>query len=130
MEAALRKVRLDIDTLHALLRKKNVFSVSDVDYAIFETDGSLSVMKKESKQSVTKGDMNIQQTNSEIFPFPTAVVSDGKVDKENLEKLSLDKRWLDQQLQSAGIESVSDVFYAEVQKDGTLYIDHRDNVLH
>ena len=46
MEDELRKVRLDIDALNSLLRKKNVFSVTDVDYAIFETDGSLSIMKK------------------------------------------------------------------------------------
>src|SRR4051794_13738203 len=57
MDEALHKVRLDLDALNTLLRKKNVFAVSDVDYAIFETDGTLSVMKKEPKLPLTKSDM-------------------------------------------------------------------------
>ncbi|MFD2682409.1 YetF domain-containing protein [Bacillus seohaeanensis] len=130
MEEELRKVRLDIDALNSLLRQKNVFSVADVDYAIFETDGKLSVMKKEAKQPLTKSDMNIQQVKADIFPISTTVVSDGKINTTNLEKMNRDKEWLEQQLQSAGVHSISDVFYAEVQKDGTLYIDNKNDVLH
>jgi uncharacterized membrane protein YcaP (DUF421 family) len=130
MEDELRKVRLDIDALNAKLREKNVFSVADVDYAIFETDGKLSVMKKETQQSVTKKDLNIQQPAPNVFPTSTTVVSGGQMNKENLEKLNLDEQWLNQQLQSAGVASISDVFYAEVKKDGSLYIDHRNDLLH
>lgn len=53
MDKQLRSVRLDLDALQTLLRKKNIFSLADVDYAIFETDGSLSVLKKQAKQNVT-----------------------------------------------------------------------------
>ena len=130
MENELRKVRLDIDALNALLRKKNVFSVSDVDYAIFESDGTLSVMKKEPKQTLTKSDMNINQTNVNVFPISTSVISDGEIKQENLKKLNLDKQWLERQLKLSGVDSISDVFYAEVQKDGTLYIDYKNDVLH
>ena len=130
MEKELRKVRLDIDALNALLRKKNVFSVSDVDYAIFELDGTLSVMKKEPKQTLTKSDMNINQTNVNVFPITTSVISDGKIKQENLKKLNLDEQWLERQLKLSGVDSISEVFYAEVQKDGTLYIDYKNDVLH
>ena len=47
MENELRKVQLDIDALNSLLRKKDVFSITEVNYAIFETDGTLSVLKKD-----------------------------------------------------------------------------------
>lgn len=77
-----------------------------------------------------KNDHHVQQVNSNVFPISTAVVSDGKIIKGNLEKLNLDKQWLDQQLQLAGIHTISDVFYAEVQKDGSLYIDNKNDVLH
>lgn len=130
MENELRKIRLDIDALNSLLRKKNVFSVSDVDYAIFETDGSLSVMKKEPKQTLTKSDMNINQTADHVFPISTSVISDGKIKEENLKKLNLDQQWLKEQLKRSGIDSISDVFYAEIQKDGTLYIDDKNDILH
>ncbi|WP_050182894.1 DUF421 domain-containing protein [Domibacillus robiginosus] len=124
MESALRKVRVDMESLSSLLRKKDVFAISDVDYAIFETDGSLSVMKKTAKQPVTKKDLNIPE-GPYTFPMPAAVISDGIVNSRNLEKLKLDLQWLDQQLQAANIWSLSDVFYAEVQQDGSLYIDQR-----
>lgn len=129
MESTLQKARLDIDTLNALLRQKNVFSLADVDYAIFETNGKLSVMKKEAQQSPTKSDLNVVQNKPNLFPLSTGIIADGKVNTTNMEKLNLDEQWLNKQLQSAGIPSVSDVFYAEVQKDGTLYIDKKDDVV-
>jgi uncharacterized membrane protein YcaP (DUF421 family) len=130
MEDALRKARLDINALNAMLRQKNAFSVADVEYAIFETSGKLSVMKKENKQTLTKQDMNIQKGTPDVFPIPTEVISDGKVNKNNLSKLNLAEEWLEDQVKLAGVTSISDVFYAEVQKDGSLYIDKREDNLH
>jgi uncharacterized membrane protein YcaP (DUF421 family) len=130
MEDELRKVRLDVNALNALLRQKNVFSVLDVDYAIFETDGKLSVMKKEAQKPLTKADMNIQSTKPVYFPIATEVINDGRVISTNLQKLNLNQEWLEQQLQQSGIESISDVFFAEVQKDGSLYIDTKNDLIH
>ncbi|HLO12473.1 MAG TPA: DUF421 domain-containing protein [Pseudoneobacillus sp.] len=128
MEDELQKVRLDIDSLKSMLRKKNIFSLSDVDYAIFETDGTISVLKQEDKQTITRSDMNMKPSNTKKFPISTEVVSDGKIITKNLEKLNLSKDWLEKQLQLSGIDSVSDVFYAEVLKNGTLYIDNRNDM--
>lgn len=130
MEHALRKARLDLDSLNSLLRKKNVFSISDVDYAILETDGSLSVMKKEAKQPAAKSGVNLKQARTDIFSIPAAVISDGEINDDHLQSLNLNRQWLSRQLKSAGIHSIEDVFYAEVQKDGTLYIDTNNDRLH
>lgn len=130
MENSLRRVRLDIDSLNTLLRQKSVFSMSDVEYAIFETSGKLSVMKKENKQSLTKGDMNISSTIPHVFPIATEVISDGVANIKNLAKLHLDTNWLKQQVENAGVKSFSEVFYAEVQPDGTLYIDNKADPIH
>ncbi|MBT2640582.1 MULTISPECIES: DUF421 domain-containing protein [unclassified Bacillus (in: firmicutes)] len=130
MEDALRQVRMDADSLQALLRQKSVFSLSDVDYAIFETDGKLSVMKMEGKQTVTKSDMNIAKSSGNFVPLSTELVSDGQVNVQNLNKMNKDRTWLDEQLQQAGVQSLDDVFYAEVQPDGNLYIDKRNDILH
>ncbi|MEM1505890.1 DUF421 domain-containing protein [Domibacillus sp. 8LH] len=130
MEKPLRKVSLDIDALHALLRQKNIFSITEVEYAIFETTGELSVMKKDSKQPVTKGDMNLINPQKKLLPTITEVVSDGVVNTTNLEKLNLNKEWLHKQLTQAGIASLSDVLYAEVQPDQTLYIDRKNDTWH
>ncbi|MFZ3579872.1 YetF domain-containing protein [Virgibacillus sp. DJP39] len=130
MEKALTKTRLDINSLNALLRQKNVFAMSDVEYAFFETSGKLSVMKKENKQPLTKGDMNIISPTPTIYPVATEVISDGVTNTKNLSKLKLDQNWLDQQIEKAGVKDLSEIFYAEVQQDGSLYIDKNGDQLH
>nr|WP_275899653.1 YetF domain-containing protein [Bacillus piscicola] len=125
VEDALRKVRLDIDSLRSLLRKKNVFSVADVAFAVFETDGKLSVLKKENKQTVTNESLNPAFVPVNPDFLPTEVISDGTVNQKNIKKLNLRENWITHQIKNAGLSSVSDVFYAELQKDGTLFIDHK-----
>ncbi|CAN2254604.1 YetF domain-containing protein [Bacillus vallismortis] len=128
MDKQLRSVRLDLDALQTLLRKKNIFSLADVDYAIFETDGSLSVLKKQAKQNVTKKDMNVQGENTTSnVSHPASVIADGKVREDNLKKLNLNRQWLMDRLKESGIQQPKEVFYAEVQTDGTLYIDKKEN---
>ncbi|MFE8702788.1 DUF421 domain-containing protein [Cytobacillus sp. FJAT-54145] len=68
MEKALRRTRLDVDALNAMLREKNTFSIKDVEYAIFETDGRLSVMRKDMKQPLTASDMNITKPQN-VYPI-------------------------------------------------------------
>nr|WP_106783142.1 DUF421 domain-containing protein [Lysinibacillus timonensis] len=128
MESSLRKSQLDVDSLLSMLRAKDVFSLKDVEYAIFETSGNLSVMKKENIQPVTKGDLNIQ-SKYKMYPTATQVISDGQINTNNLARLNLDQNWLEQQLLNAGINSPSQVFFAEVQPDGSLYIDNKDDQL-
>ncbi|PFG12204.1 YetF domain-containing protein [Bacillus sp. es.036] len=130
MENELRKLRLDLDSLNLLLRKKNVFSLKDVDYAIFETDGTLSVLKKDNKQPVTKGDQGITSKAQKIYPISAPLIEDGQLNRKSLNEMNVDEGWLLQQVQAKGIQSVSDVFYAELQKDGSLFIDKRDDRLH
>nr|WP_309100052.1 DUF421 domain-containing protein [Fredinandcohnia onubensis] len=130
MENSLRSTRLDMDALNSLLRQKGYFSIKDVHYAIFETSGQLSVMPYEHKMPFTKEDANIS-SNPSIYPISTEVISDGTINKVNLSRLNLDTDWLNEQLKNAGVTDVSEVFYAEVQKDGSLYIDNKDdNMLH
>ncbi|MBX9976231.1 DUF421 domain-containing protein [Cytobacillus firmus] len=126
MEGALKESRVDLEELQALLRQKDIFSLKNVDYAILETNGELSILKKESEQPVTKRDLNISRPKKILFPLPTEVISDGEVNTENLSKLKIDRNWLDRELQKANIQSIEDVFFAQVQQDGTLYIDTKN----
>ncbi len=129
MEDALQKSRLNIDALNVLLRKKNVFSISDVEYAIFETDGTISVMKKQDKQPLTASDMQITPTPN-TYPIGTEIIADGVINQRNLTQFNLDEKWLENELKRSGVVSPEDVFYAELQQDGSLYIDERVDELH
>ncbi|MEH6907746.1 DUF421 domain-containing protein [Neobacillus drentensis] len=130
IEKSLRETRLSVDALNSLLRKKDVFSLADVEFAIFETDGELSVMKKENKQPATKKDLNIETSKISISPVDAAIVSDGVIDQKNLTKLNIEPEWLEQELQQAGVQDITNVLYAEIQQDGTLYINTKNDFLH
>ena len=124
LEKAMASVRLNMDDLNMLLREKNIFSANEVDYAILEPNGQLSVLKKGDQQTVTKKDLQV--TAVKPLYVPTKMIVDGKIILNNLSELHLNQSWLEKQLQQAGV-SLQDVFYAEIQSDGTLYIDKRQD---
>lgn len=118
---ALKSTGINMDDLSMLLRKQEVFSITEVEYAILEPDGVLSILKKESYQQITKTDMKIPTSN--INYIPTEIIADGKIIRQNLKELNLNEEWLENQLKQHNIKSIKDVFYAEIQSDGTLFID-------
>ncbi|RSL32365.1 DUF421 domain-containing protein [Salibacterium salarium] len=128
IQKSLRQVRLDLQALKALLRQKNAFSMSEVEYAILETDGNLSVLKKENQQPATKQDTKSASNQSPSAFLATEVISDGKLNQQNIDKLHLEKDWILTQIQQNGLSRVSDVFYAELQKDGSLYVNEKEDV--
>ena len=120
MQKELAAQRLNMDDLTMLLRTNNVFSIKDVDYAILEPNGQLSILKKPGLEAVSKNDMQIKFENR--MYLPTEIIVDGKLIPKNLQELNLNNEWLDRQLLQAGISSFEEVFFAELQSDGSLYI--------
>ena len=124
MEKELAAQRLNMDDLTMLLRNNNIFSIQDVDYAILEPNGQLSILKKPELEAVSKKDMQIQPENR-IY-LPTEIIVDGKLVQKNLKELNLNSQWVNQQLIQAGITSVEEVFFAELQNDGSLHISKKN----
>ena len=100
------------------LRIKNIPNISDVEFAILETNGELSIIPKSQKRPLTPSDMNIP-TEYEGVPFP--LVIDGKLIDLNLKKLDLSKEWLNQELQKFGISSYKDAFFVSLESNGHLF---------
>jgi len=115
--------RFNLDDLSMMLRKQNVFSITEVEYAILEPDGNLSVLKKPNNQEITKADIKIPAQN--IKYIPSEIISDGKILIRNLKELNLTEEWLYKKLKQQNIEKTEDVFYAEIQTDGSLFIDKK-----
>jgi len=124
LESALRKNRLHMDELTMMLREQAIFSVQDVQYALLETTGRLSVLPKPTEQSATKQDVKADVTPPTYIP--TEVASDGQVIYENLVELELTEDWLMKKLKKQNIQSVEDVFFAQVQANGSLYVSLKD----
>lgn len=123
LQKALASQRLNMDDLTMLLRSNNVFSIQDVDYAILEPNGQLSILKKPELDAVTRKDMQFKPPKRQYMP--AEIIVDGKLVLKNLKEFNLTREWLDQQLKAAGINSLEEVFFAELQADGSLYISKR-----
>ena len=94
-EKKLKKERLTINELQERLRGDNVFNLEDVEYAILETNGEISVILKPEKRGIIVEDLNL---DPEYEGITYDLVVDGKIMKENLEKLGKDEIWLKNEL--------------------------------
>ncbi len=124
VEKTLKHLRLNVDDLTMLLRTNKVFSIVDVDYAILEANGDLSVLKKPEKEVITREDMMIKTKNESAMPIE--IIVDGIVLYKNLQDAGYSKDWLDEKLKKENAVS-KDVLYSEVQTDGTIYIQKRES---
>ncbi|WP_342420027.1 DUF421 domain-containing protein [Paenibacillus sp. FSL H8-0168] len=125
LEDNLRKERLTLDELMEQLRSKNVFKVSDVEFALMETSGEVNVLLTKDKQPVTLKDLNMQQLPEKE---PTAVIMDGQLMEQQMAYMGITQQWLDAKLKEKSL-TVKDVFFAQVDPQGELYIDqYSDNV--
>jgi len=122
LEGRMRKMRYTVDDLTSQLREKGAFNVADVEFAIAEPDGQLSVLLKSQAAPVTPQDLNIPTRYQGV---PSELVVDGVIIEQNLKQNNLDEDWLLGELQKQGIESLQEVFYASLDTDGNLYIDKK-----
>lgn len=120
MENALKKMKFRVSDIMELLRNKNVFDLSEVDFAIIEPNGQLSVLRKPEYEPVTAKDLKISKKSSGIS---TELIYDGILIEENLKQLNKDKKWLEKQLKSHGIKDIKEVFIATLNPAGSFYVD-------
>ena len=100
-EKVLKKERFTINELQERLRRNNIFNLGDVEYAILETTGEVTVIQKPEKRGTIPEDFNIVP---EYEGIPYDLVIDGKVINKNLHKLGKDYKWLQKQLNAFKIK--------------------------
>lgn len=100
-EKTLKKERFTVNELEERLRGSNVVNIGDVEYAILETSGQVTVIPKPEKRSVTIEDLGIK---AEYEGIAYDLVLDGKVMYENLKLLKKDYNWLKNQVSKFGIQ--------------------------
>lgn len=115
----LKKIRYSIDNVLQMLREKDVFDIREVEVAMVEPNGSISVLKNPQNISVTREDMNISNARSSIT-FPVLV--EGSVYSGVLEDLKLNESWLREKLSEKGIEDKDEVFFAAVDRNLELHV--------
>ncbi len=114
----LSRARMSLEELLCQLRENGMTAIEDVDYAILESDGKLSVIPKASARSITTADLSLNPTQSGIAH---AVVIDGIIKKEALEGSGKDLNWLKQKLQEKKL-ALQDIFLLTVDDASKVYI--------
>lgn len=124
LEEGLKKVQLTMDGLLTNLRKKGYFYVDQVETAMMETDGTVSILAKPPfLHAMQKDVFNIQASRG----LAQAFIIDGKVLQKSLKLLGKDMHWVLQTLETNNISNVEDVFFAQIDQLGNIYIDMRED---
>lgn len=119
LEESMKQMGYSIDTLKQALRGKDIFNIDEVECAILEVNGSLSVLKKPQYQNSTKQDLYILPS---AVTVPVELVYDGNILYDNLSNHSYNEDWLMKELKKRNL-AVKDISYAVVGTNGNLYID-------
>ncbi|MFW6269652.1 MAG: DUF421 domain-containing protein [Bacillota bacterium] len=117
IQEELSSLRININDLIELLRIKGYHTLEDVEYAIMETTGELSVIPKSQKRPVTPEDLEI---DTQYEGLPRSLIIDGEILQQNLTDLNLDKNWLKKTLNQYNIESPEQILFAAINTKGDL----------
>lgn len=124
----LRKQKYNLDDLFNQLREKNITNISDVEFAVLETTGKLSVIEKDKFRSEQGTDGATDPSKEKTIPYnglPLPLVMDGKVQDHHLVKIGKTRNWLKKKLRQKGIVHFEDVFLCTYDHRGHLYIDKK-----
>lgn len=126
LENNMKKLKITIDTLNQELREKDIFNIQEVQYAVLELNGNVSVLRTPDSMAVTKKDLQINAQSKQSFPIE--LIMDGKIIDNNLDQNDLTQDWLHSQVKNKGY-TMEDINYAVISSDGNIYFDKIDDQL-
>lgn len=119
LEQNLRKEKYTIDEFLEQLRKKDIFSIEDIEFATLESNGDLNVLLKKEKQPVTYGDLYSKVPH---LKEPQTIIMDGDILDESLARLGLNRAWVEAEMEKRNI-LIENVFIAQVNPWGEMSVD-------
>ncbi|MDF2660776.1 MAG: rane protein [Paenibacillus sp.] len=126
LEQNMKHVKYSLDSLIQSLREKDIFDLEEVEYAILENNGKLSVLKKPPYRNLTQKDMHIKGQGA--VDFPIELIMDGQLIENNLNNNGVSRRWLEAELEKRE-KNIADVFYAVKSTNGKLMLDFYEDGL-
>lgn len=118
VEQKLRELNYSLDELTEQLRLGGIANIADVEFAIMETNGQLSIIPKSQARPIEPEDLGIE---TEYEGLPLSLIVDGRINEDDLKRAGLDRSWLETELRRRGIEDPQDVLYASLDTRGNLY---------
>ena len=123
MEENLKKEKYSVEDLSSFLRQKNLFNIADVEFALLEPTGDLSVLLKKENRPLTPKDLNIPVANDKE---PQIVIMDGTIINDSMAAAGKDRKWLNMELEKLGV-TVENVFLGQIDSYGELFVDLYDD---
>ncbi|TBL81600.1 DUF421 domain-containing protein [Paenibacillus thalictri] len=118
----MRRHRYNLDDLLLQLRQSKVMDVADVEFAILENSGKLTVVEKKEKEAKPPAEPG---TSIRYEGLPLPLIMDGRVQDTNLEKIGKTRFWLKNELQSRGAKEFKEVFFCSIDHRGNLFLDKK-----
>ena len=113
----MKKAKLDLSEFMVMCRQLGYFQLSDIQTAIFEYNGKLTILPVSSRRPATPEDMNLSPTQESIC---TEIIMDGRILDENLKRRGLDPKWLQKQLEAQGYRHAREVFLGLCDSENQL----------
>lgn len=115
----MKKAKLDLSEFLVMCRQQGYFNLGDIQTAVFEYNGQLTILPHSDKRPVNPSDLNLSPKPEYIY---TEVIMDGRVLEENLKQMGLDAPWLYQQLASLGYHDAREIFLGLCDHDHKLTV--------
>lgn len=115
--STLKKQQLNIDELLEELRLANYFNLDEIQYAILENDGQMSILPVDYNSSKKSSSSNASTQKAEV-KLPQILISDGKVNKNSLTSIDKDEKWILDLLKKHNISSIKHVLIALYDTEG------------
>ncbi|QUH25313.1 DUF421 domain-containing protein [Serpentinicella alkaliphila] len=115
----MRRIKYSIDEVLMMLREKDVFDFSIVQFGIIESNGKITVLKKPEEVPLKPSHMNIPGKSEDL---PIVIVLEGKVDKNSIKLNNLTEEWAKETLRSNGYNNIKDIFIASYTKEKGLVV--------
>lgn len=119
LEKNLKKVKFDVNDLLEECRSKNYFDLKEIEYALMESKGTLSILPKIEYEKVTKKDMNIKLKQPSLV---SNVIIDKNIMINNLKNMNKTEDWLRQQLKEKGYKTTTNILLATLDIDEKLTV--------
>jgi uncharacterized membrane protein YcaP (DUF421 family) len=126
LEKNMKKEMCTVNDLLEQLRFHSIQNPDDVEYAVLETNGQLSVVLKSQKRPLTPEDMNI---STRYEGYSIDLIIDGRLIGKALERFNIDQKWLNDKLREHGVSDYKSVFYASLAATGELYVQKKGEYL-
>ena len=114
----LKNTKMNLNDLLEELRLKDYYNIEDIEYAIMETGGQISIIPKSDLEPATRKDLKLSVSQDMI---PVTLILDGKINRNNLKLINKDKSWLYSQLKKKNITSTDEVLIALLDSKGKLF---------